>query len=159
MSLEQALIENTAMMKENNALLTQLLAKSGAPAPATAAPAASAPEEPKAEAAEKKPAAKKAEKKDDGADAKKSTLALYTGWLTEFAADHPETVARQAALRTLLDKLGEEKISTITDSAKFEQLSAWLNDPAKGQKDRGFGAGRFAADPSSDDAEDGGIDL
>lgn len=156
MSLEQALIENTAMMKEHNALLAQLLAKSGAPA---AAPAASAPEEPKADAAEKKPAAKKAETKDDGADAKKSTLALYTGWLTEFAADHPETVARQAALRTLLDKLGEEKISTITDSAKFEQLSAWLNDPAKGQKDRGFGAGRFAADPSSDDAEDGGIDL
>ena len=162
MSIEQTIAENTAAVRENNELLKRLLAASpltsGAEAPKAETKKAETKSEPKAET--KKAETKKAEAKEDGADdARDETLKKFVGWLSEFPADHPETEARQAALRQLLDKLGEEKISTITDAKKLAQLVSWLEDPTKAGKDRGFGPGRFAADPSEDAGADNGFDV
>lgn len=161
MSLEQHLTENTAAVRENNELLKRLLAASPLTSGAEPAKGETKTEAKKAETkTEAKTEAKKTDaKKADADDARDETLKKFVGWLSEFPVDHPETEARQAALRQLLDKLGEEKISTITDAKKLAQLVSWLEDPTKAGKDRGFGAGRFAADPSTEDDDSGASEL
>lgn len=164
MSIEQTIAENTAAIRENNELLKRVLAASpltsGVEAPKAETKKAETKAEPKADA--KKAETKKAETKEDATDAtdaRDETLKKFVAWLSEFPVDHPETEGRQGALRQLLDKLGEEKISTITDAKKLGQLVSWLEDPAKAGKDRGFGPGRFAADPSEDAGADNGFDV
>ena len=161
MSLEEVISENNALLREHNELLKRVLSASpltsGTDAPKAEPKKADANKtKEKSEAAAKtetkKPETKKA---DDADDARDGTLKKFVTWLTEFPVDHPETEGRQAALRQLLDKLGEEKISTITDVKKLGQLVSWLEDPTKAGKDRGFGPGRFAADPDEDGSDAG----
>ncbi len=60
-------------------------------------------------------------------------LAKLTPWMNEeFAKDHPETVARKAALKEVLTKLGEPKVSAITDAAKIAKLDKWFETKMKG---------------------------
>lgn len=158
MSLEQNVQALTSAIEKNNSLLERLLAASpltsGTEAPKTEGKKAEGKKaDDKSEAAAKADTKKADAKKGGVDDVKAETLKKFLAWLGEFPADHPETQARQDALRQLLDKLGEDKISQITDAKKLGQLVAWLEDPAKGGKDRGFGPGRFAADPSDEDGD------
>lgn len=165
MSLEQSILSLTASVDKNNALLERVLNAS----PLTGGAASDAKAETKQDTAKSAAADEKAEPKAAGAKKstakpaaegdtdKKSALKAFANWLSEFDTEHPETVARQAALRQLLDKLGEEKISTITDAAKIGKLVNWLETKGK-TKDAGFGIGRFAADPEGEDEGDAGDD-
>ena len=87
-------------------------------------------------------------------------------WLGEFAraedrenpeGTHPEVGARKEAIKTLLGKLGAEKLPDIAgDATKIGKLHTWLNGSGKaGKKDKEtgelvFGEGRWAADPVED---------
>lgn len=155
MTLEQALATLVALnenVAKNNDLLTRLLTESESRSGAAPADA-----EKTVKAATTKADAEKTVKSEAGAagNIKKTTLKAYADWLGEFGTEHPETDARKGALRKLLEKLGEEKISTITDTKKIGQLSTWLEGKGK-VDDRGFGPGRFAADPEEDGAADDG---
>ena len=117
--------------------------------------------------------------KDDTADAGAVTfdsLKKELGtWLGEFAraedrenpeGTHPEVGARKDAIKTLLGKLGAEKLPDIAgDATKIGKLHTWLNGSGKeGKKDKAtgelvFGAGRWAADPVADEGGDDEGDL
>ena len=79
---------------------------------------------------------------------------------------HPEVGARKDAIKTLLGKLGAEKLPDIAgDATKIGKLHTWLNGSGKeGKKDKAtgelvFGAGRWAADPVADEGGDDEGDL
>ena len=98
-------------------------------------------------------------------------------WLGEWAkaedrdnpeGTHPEVGARKDAIKTLLGKLGAEKLPDIAgDAAKIGKLHTWLNGSGKeGKKDKAtgelvFGPGRWAADPepAGDDGGDEDLDI
>lgn len=139
----------------------------------------------------KRTAAEVAEDKAaDDADAAADTGAADTGavtfdslkkelgvWLGEWAkaedrdnpeGTHPEVGARKDAIKTLLGKLGAEKLPDIAgDAAKIGKLHTWLNGSGKeGKKDKAtgelvFGPGRWAADPepAGDDGGDEDLDI
>lgn len=84
------------------------------------------------------------------------------GWLGEFAKQedkenpegmHPEVTARKDCVKTLLTKLGAEKLGDIAEDAdKIGKLHNWLHSKGKAGKigedgEPVFGAGRWAADP------------
>lgn len=80
-------------------------------------------------------------------------------------AFHPETKARKAAVKAVLNKLtGSEdgKLGMIKDdAAKIAKLQDWIENKAK-VADKGFGVGRLAADPEpagDDDSADGDDEL
>ena len=90
-------------------------------------------------------------------------------WLGEFAraedrenpeGTHPEVGARKEAIKTLLGKLGAEKLPDIAgDATKIGKLDNWLETKAM-KADKGHGIGRLASDPepAGDDDADGGDD-
>ena len=131
-------------------------------------------------AADEADAADAAGDTDDTADAGAVTfdsLKKELGtWLGEFAraedrekpeGTHPEVGARKEAIKTLLGKLGAEKLPDIAgDAAKIGKLHTWLNGSGKaGKKDKEtgelvFGEGRWAADPEpADGDDDGDLDI
>lgn len=88
----------------------------------------------------------------------KETLAPWLGEFGDAKSGHPETEARQEALKKALGQIGVEKASAITKAADLGRLETWFGK-AKAV-DKGFGAGRFAADPKKDDeSSDGDLDL
>lgn len=159
MSLEEALNRNSDLLEKHNALLEQVLSKAGASKPADEG------------AASGKATRGKGKDKDDGAkgasgpsfDTLKADLAA---WLGEFAKEedkdnpegaHPEVAARKEALAKAFgsDKLQIKKLPEIADdAAKIGVLHTWLHEKAK-KVDKGFGVGRFVADPEpADEGED-----
>ena len=133
MSLEDAIAKNTAAIERQNALLEKVLANAGATAPAKTEPAKTEPaktEPAKTEPAKTEPA--KTEAEPEGITLA-DLLAKLTPWMNEeFAKDHPETVARKAALKEVLGKLGEPKVSAITDAGKIAKLDKWFETKMKG---------------------------
>lgn len=83
------------------------------------------------------------------------------GWLGQFAKEedkenpdgaHPEVKARKAALKKAFEGLKVTSLNDIKTADEVKRLSDWF---AKAKKvDKGFGEGRFAADPVEEDGED-----
>lgn len=108
----------------------------------------------------------KGETADTGAVTFDSLKKELGAWLGEWAkaedkdnpeGTHPEVGARKEAIKTLLGKLGAEKLPDIAgDATKIGKLHTWLNGSGKaGKKDKEtgelvFGEGRWAADPVED---------
>lgn len=143
MSLEDMLKANTAALEANTAALNAVLA--GAPA-AAATPAA---DKPKAEAkpkADPKPKADAKAKNDGFAELKEALSAWLQDGCIGGKEDHPEVLARKAALKETLGKLKAEKLGELEgNETDIARLLKWLNEKAK-KVDNGFGEGRFVAD-------------
>jgi Rieske Fe-S protein len=123
MSLEDEIAKLTAATERQNALLEKVLANANGGA---AAPAKTETKPAEPAKAETKPA-------DPAGITLQDLLAKLTPWMNEeFAKDHPETVARKAAMKEVLTKLGETKVSAITDATKIAKLDKWFETKMKG---------------------------
>ena len=169
MSLETAIAELTAAVSTNNDLLRQMLANDAAAGGASAGEA----DKPKKTTAKKDTAKKEDAGTDKGGDDAVTFDTLKTAlstWLGEFAkpedkenpkGTHPEVLERKATLKGTLEKLGANQLPDIKDDqSKIDRLWKWLHEKAM-KVDKGFGEGRFAADPKAADpkAADDDIEL
>lgn len=142
MSLETAIAELTAAVKEQNELTREILNKAAARTSSASTSSASTDE-----GGEDKPKRTRASKAtDDKADDKKAETKAVTlddvkpilsGWLNEFPKngdqDHPETAARKAEFRKILGKLGAASLPEVA-ADKFGELKTWAEEmKAKGR--------------------------
>lgn len=168
MALEEVIAANTAALEKQTLAIEKLIASGEAGRQAllasmkggtAAAPAATETTAPAVEDKPKTTAKPKADPKPkaDAAETAAVTVetldAKFRPWMGEFAKEHPETVARRAKFAELLGKLGEKKMSEITDAKKLASLDKWFETKAK-VWDEGHGVGRFAADPEAEGAEE-----
>lgn len=174
MSIEEAIRELTEATRENTVALKAVLAgatSAGAVAAATAAPTAGAAEEPKGETKKKaadKPKtdskAKAADKPKADADAGEVTfeglkekLATWLGEYAEEDPEHPEVLARKAALKATLGKVGVERLGELEGNAvDIGRVAKWLDTKGKagavdGEGNALYGAGLWA-EPASDES-------
>ena len=133
MSLEDHIAKLTAAIEEQNALTKQLLAKvpasSDEPAKAPAAETAKKAdaETAKAPAADTKPAAAA----DPYAISTADFLGKVEPWIKAFAKGTTEGDARRATLDETLTKLGEKKVSEVSDATKLSKLNKWFETKMK----------------------------
>lgn len=144
MSLETAIAELTAAVKEQNELTREILSKAAAAgARSSASSNSSASTDDGGEDKPKRTRASKStdDKTDDKkADTKAVTLddvkPILSSWLNEFPKngdeDHPETAARKAEFRKILEKFGANALPAVP-ADKFGDLKTW----AEGMKAKG----------------------
>lgn len=172
MSLEAVIEKNTLALEAMNAALLEVIGLTKTGKSGTAAAAGTSDEE---GMKEKKTRTKKGETDADkgsaageggneaiNTDKIKKALAA---WLGEFAkaADkenpdgaHPEVSARKAALKKAYEGLKVANLTEVKTAEQLAKLEGW-HEKAKAI-DKGFGAGRFAADPIENDEDEGGED-
>lgn len=146
MSLETAITEMTAALKENTALLKEVLARDTATAPATEKAA-----ETKPKTTTTKPAADKTASDEITYEGVKAKAAA---WLGEHPKGSEEQAARRAYLETeLWPKLKITKLGELEGKpAELKKVDTWLDGKAKTDL-LGYGVGIFAK-PAADDAGD-----
>lgn len=156
MTLEDRLDALTEALNNTTAALQAVagLAAGGTAPAAAAAPAEKAAGK-KPTAAEKKAAeAAAAAASGDDAVVSKETTDAVLAWLGEFAKEedkanpegvHPEVTARREALKKAYTGLKVAKLGDVKGAAEVKRFEDWF-EKAKAA-DKGFGIGRFAADP------------
>ncbi len=170
MSLEDALNRNSDLLEEHNTLLKQVLSKAGVN---SASNDARDGKTTTTTGAKRGPKPKTAADNDEATGPTFATLkADLAAWLGEFAKEedkenpdgaHPEVQARKDAVGKAFasDKIGIKKLTDLgaDDTVKIAALHTWLHEKAK-KADKGFGIGRFAADPApADEADDDDIGV
>lgn len=143
MSLETAITEMTAALKENTALLKEVLARDTATAPTTEKVAETKPK------STTKPAADKTTSDEITYEGVKAKAAA---WLGEHPKGSEEQAARRAYLETeLWPKLKITKLGELEGKpAELKKVDTWLDGKAKTDL-LGYGVGIFAK-PAADDA-------
>jgi hypothetical protein len=133
MSLEDALNRNSDLLEKNAALMEKILAGASSRASTSATTATTSDdaggEKPKRTTKPKEDAAKGVTLDD--------VKPILNGWLTEFPKngddDHPETVARKAALKGAFEKLGATNLKEVAVE-KLGKLKEWAEaQVAKGR--------------------------
>lgn len=163
MSLEAAIEKLTAAVEANVDLLKQVLAADEAKGG-------------DAGSTEKKTRTTKAKSDDTKTETKTETSGATTvpaelkaalgTWLGEFAKEadkenpdgaHPEVKGRKAALKKAFEGLGVKNLTEITTAEGVTKLTNWF-EKAKAV-DKGFGIGRFAADPEPAGSGDDDLEV
>lgn len=172
MSLEAVIEKNTLAVEAMHAALLEVIGLTKTGKTSGTAAAGNSDEE---GTKEKKTRAKKGETDaDKGSSSSEGTAGApdldklkkaLGAWLGEFAkaedkdnpdGAHPEVIARKEALRKAFAGLKVASLKEVTTPEQIAKLAAW-HEKAKGV-DKGFGAGRFVADPVETDEDEGGED-
>lgn len=132
MSLEDQIARLTAAVEKQNSLTEALLNKVPASSAETAKPATESAKKADAEPA-KAPAAdtKPAAAADPYAISTADFLGKVEPWIKAFAKGTPEGDARRATLAETLAKLGEKKVSEVSDATKLSKLNKWFETKMK----------------------------
>lgn len=155
MSLETAIAELTAAVKEQNELTREILSKAAAASSRSSASSSSASTDDGGEDKPKRTRASKSDDKGDKSDKTEKAVTLddvkpiLSSWLNEFPKngddDHPETAARKSEFKAKLTELKAKSLPEVS-ADKLGDLKEW----AEGMKAKG----RLVKDEDGDEGDD-----